>query len=243
MIQSKKRQMTGFTIIELMLAMTFVTLLLLAIAGLTIHIGSLYNKGLTLKYVNESGGAISRDLQTTIASAPPFNADDSGDTEQYKNVPDRGGRLCLGTYSYAWNYPKALSGDPSYPLYTEFKIPGGGGVIPKIRFIKTRDPSSSLCTNPATAALDYGEPVELLSEGERELAITKFAIIEAARDGVSGQSLYAVDFSVGTANGSKFDVTGSECAPPSTTEQYEDFCGVNKFSVVVRANGLTGGAN
>jgi hypothetical protein len=68
------RQSKGFTLVELMLSMAFVSLLLLAIALLVIQISNMYNKGLTLRAVNESGQLIASDLQETLNTSVPSAA-------------------------------------------------------------------------------------------------------------------------------------------------------------------------
>lgn len=60
----------GFTIIELMLAMTFVATLLIAIAIVAINIVSIYQRGLALKAVNSVGRSLIEELTTSINSAP-----------------------------------------------------------------------------------------------------------------------------------------------------------------------------
>lgn len=56
MTQVKSR---GFTIIELMLSMTFLAMLMLVIALTTIQISNIYNKGVTLREVNQAGRSVS----------------------------------------------------------------------------------------------------------------------------------------------------------------------------------------
>src|SRR5688572_23689793 len=110
----------GFTLIELMLAMTFIAVLLIAIAMTTIQISNIYNKGMTLREVNQAGRALSDEFQRSIASAVPFDVtpklDDSPATITSKYVVrDGGGRLCLGAYTYAWNYGKTIAGESGAP--------------------------------------------------------------------------------------------------------------------------------
>ncbi len=66
----KDNNKKGFTILELSLAVVFLSVLLLTIAWLTIHITSTYEKGLTMKAINSSGKEIIDDIQRSIASAP-----------------------------------------------------------------------------------------------------------------------------------------------------------------------------
>ena len=101
----------GFTLIELMLAMAFVSVLLLAIATIAIQAGKLYNRGLTLKSINQSGREIGdtlrRDFLQANAGKISGNANSAVVMVQAGGA-DRSGRLCLGDYSYVWNVPKVV---------------------------------------------------------------------------------------------------------------------------------------
>src|SRR5687768_8731757 len=116
----------GFTLIELMLAMTFISVLLVAIAMTTIQISNIYTKGITLREVDQAGRTLSNELQRNISASVPFDVtpkkDDSPATEDSKYVVrnEDGGRLCLGKYSYLWNFGKAIEGDGAeiYNRYT-----------------------------------------------------------------------------------------------------------------------------
>lgn len=90
----------GFTLIELMLAMTFVAALLIAIALTVIQISNIYNKGLTMKEVNQVGRSISDDLVRSISQSQSFAVP----SDSYV-TKDWGGRLCTGKFSYMelWN--------------------------------------------------------------------------------------------------------------------------------------------
>lgn len=127
----KRKQQKGFTLVELMLGMGFVGSLLVLIAIVIIQIMGLYNKGLTLKEVNEVSRIVVRDMQQSISSADAFrlmtdpqprqdgttpdpevalDLEDigaAGNNADYYNNP-AGGRLCTGVYSYAWNTGPAL---------------------------------------------------------------------------------------------------------------------------------------
>ena len=52
MIQGYKK---GFTLIELMLAMSFISVLLLSIAMVGIQAGKMYSRGIVLRDVNKAG--------------------------------------------------------------------------------------------------------------------------------------------------------------------------------------------
>jgi type II secretory pathway component PulJ len=52
----------GFTLIELMLSMSFVSILLISIAMLSIQLSNQYSRGLTLKEVTQAGTEASNDI-------------------------------------------------------------------------------------------------------------------------------------------------------------------------------------
>ena len=60
----------GFTLVELSLAIVFITILILSIGYLTIHITSTYEKGLAMKAVNSVGKELIDDFSRAIAASP-----------------------------------------------------------------------------------------------------------------------------------------------------------------------------
>lgn len=225
----------GFTLVELMLAMSFLSVLLIAIALTIIQIGNMYNRGLTLKEVNQAGRTVSADLQRTISGSATF--DISGASTRFINQP-WGGRLCTGQYSYIWNYGTTLDlmartgttransnlYDPNVSTNT-------------IRFIKVEDSSSFYCT----AANGFVSPVgvvELLRVGDRDLALHSFRITSdpLARDAATRQALYAISFIIGTNDQAALASNSSTCRPPRDTASNVNYCSVNQFDIVVRTS-------
>jgi len=70
MNQQNKRSKKAFTIIEFMLAMTFLAVLLMGIATVTMQILEIYRKGLALRAVNAVGRDILNDMTRTISGSP-----------------------------------------------------------------------------------------------------------------------------------------------------------------------------
>lgn len=244
MIQPSKR-MTGFTIIELMLAMGFVALLLLAIAMTTIQIGRIYNKGVTLRQVNQAGRSLSDELQRSIASARPFDVSvTTGPMARYINQPG-GGRLCIGKYSYAWNTGKALAGGMGAPaIVNTYDQPGGAPV----RFVRIDDPGATLCADMNNKIVQ-STATEMLDSGDRDLVIHSFDIKQTtALDSTTGQALYAISFILGTNDTEQLDNVGLggiatndlSCKPPAQGQGGEDYCSVNKFDIIARAGNRGG---
>ena len=117
---NKRNRKSGFTLIELMLAMSFISLLLLAIAMTTIQVSNIYTKGITLREVNQAGRAVSEELQRSISASSPFEIDAALPSNKYI-VRAGGGRLCLGRYTYAWNFGSALKGGAGAPaVFTKY---------------------------------------------------------------------------------------------------------------------------
>jgi type II secretory pathway pseudopilin PulG len=222
----------GFTLIELMLAMSFVSMLLIAIALTVIQIGNIYNQGLTLKEVNQAGRSITSELQRSIAVSSPFNIN-SGIGSRYI-VQDWGGRLCIGQYSYIWNYGSSIktNDDARLNIYSNSSD--------KIRFVKAVDPNASYCTE-SSKKIDHTTATELLSVSEHDLAIHSFTVStsSSASDSKTGQQLYDIEFFIGTndqnALTTNSDTGAVMCKPPNQPGADPAYCSVNQFNIVARA--------
>lgn len=60
----------GFTMVELSLALIFISIILITIAWLTMHITSIYEKGLAMKAVNSTAKELIDDFSRSIAGSP-----------------------------------------------------------------------------------------------------------------------------------------------------------------------------
>lgn len=228
------RSMKGFTIIELMLAMSFISVLLLAIAMTAIQAGRIYNKGLVLESVNQAGRDISDTLRrdflqsnaNNIISVPPIP--DGGH--------DRSGRLCLGSYSYLWNIPTPAEASASSLLVKE------GGTGDPINFVRVVDQGGSLCI----AAEEGGYISELPTSSSVTHLLKKSAttaeVVLAIHDLTvtpivvnEGDGLYRIEFTIGTSDTS--EITDSTCNVPSDLSANDEFCAINNFEMIVRTNG------
>jgi prepilin-type N-terminal cleavage/methylation domain-containing protein len=231
----------GFTLIELMLAMTYISILLIAIAMTSIQISNIYNKGITLREVNQAGRAISDELQRNISLTVPFDVtpkDGSPATQLSKYVKrNGGGRLCIGRYTYAWNYGNAIAGmNGAPPVFNTYNDTAGTPV----RFAKVSDPSASLCDNPSQriARLDASE---MLASGDRELVLHSFNIVSGTNDAITGQTIYAISMVIGTNDDQLLTTNNMSCKPPSDVDAGESYCSVNQFDIIVRAGNKSGG--
>jgi hypothetical protein len=158
LIKTRSVAKLGFTIIELMLAMTFLATLLIVIAILVINIVGIYQKGLAIRAVNSTGRALIDDFVRTVGGSPivdvSFKSGEFGLTKVkdyfFENVavatpnPDdptviRGdaqmsGGFCTGSFSYLWNTAYATGGNRiSYNGDSNFRL------------LKISDPERQIC--------------------------------------------------------------------------------------------------
>lgn len=232
----------GFTLIELMLAMTFIAVLLVAIALTTIQISNIYNRGITLREVNQAGRSLSDEFQRTIASSTPFDV-----TPKAGNPPmpvesryvawEGGGRLCLGAYTYVWNYGKALAGGQSAPAILNRYTNASEGPI---RMVKVEDANGTLCTT-TTLNIDRAKATDLLSSGDRDLVLHKFSIERTQDESSTGQSIYAISMTIGTNDRQQLTTDDTSCKAPSEGVGNESYCSVNQFDIIARAGNKAGG--
>lgn len=244
----QRNNQIGFTLIELMLSMAFIGTLLVAVAMTSMQIMHTYTKGLTVREANQAGRTISDDIQRTIATSAPFKVSpirtgavsEAAKTEYLESKyvqKDGGGRLCTGSYTYAWNYGKTkeLSGDDGAPsAYNSYQDSSD-----LVRFVKVRDAGGTLCGNPGTQIVK-SQARELLSAGDRNLAVQQFAVTAGAESEASGQALYSIALTLGTNDQAQLNVANATCLPPREGSGNEDFCAINQFDVVVRAGNRAG---
>jgi len=230
---------SGFTLIELMLAMTFIAVLLVAIAMTTIQISNIYNKGITLREVNQAGRSVSTELQQSIASSAPFDVTPKSDNSpatlasRYV-VREGGGRLCLGSYSYVWNYGSALTGGAGAPaIYNKYDN------NQPVRFAKVEDASGSLCAD-VNLVVPHTKASELLSTGDRDLVLHSMTVAETSNDPTTHQALYAITMVIGTNDRSQLTTDNTSCKPPASGAGNEDYCSVNQWDIIARAGNEAG---
>jgi len=227
----------GFTLIELMLAMSFVSALLIAIAMTVIQIGSIYNKGITIKEVNQAGRSLTSEFQKSIAQNKPFNVNPGVGSRYITQT--WGGRLCIGRYSYIWNYGSAIkTGDKS-----RLNVYSGSDSNNVIRFVRIIDPNANYCTLDALGkypSIVLSDAVELLNVGEHNLAVHDFKISSAAlmTDNKTGQQLYSIEFTIGTNDQLALTTSSTGdiiCKAPGEKDADSVYCSVNRFDIVTLA--------
>jgi len=233
----------GFTIIELMLAMTFISILLLAIAMTIVQIANIYNKGMIVKELNITSRSINDELTAAVRSSGSFSLDASAN--RYVNNA-WGGRLCVGQYSYIWNYGSALLAVDTNR--NQYSSPNEGGNIIKdpsgeiryeIGLVKVPDSGGAYCTPDGAGRYPNISPTgaaELLKSGDHGLVLHGFTISSAAtaKDPLSGQQLYSFSYILGTGDLNAINADKTACKAPGEVGADLNYCAVQQFGLVLR---------
>lgn len=231
---------SGFTIVELMIAMAFISLLLLAIAMTVMQIGAIYNKGVTMKSVNQSGRIIVTDMKRTIGESQPFDVavayrpHDHNQGSQ-ETVDYDAGRLCTGLYSYIWNIGTHISSDDPASQVNKYE---GTDNQKQIRLVKVRDSGGQYCKGEASGAINQSNAAELLSEGN--LAVQDFHIERVTTNMVTGMAIYNIRLTISNADTEAISTVDNTCKPPSEEAILQNYCSVNEFAFTARAGNKGG---
>jgi Tfp pilus assembly protein FimT len=240
-VDNQKTQ--GFTLVELMLAMTFISALLLAIAMTIVQIANIYNHGMIIKDVNQTSRTISEELDRALGASTNFSIDPAA--RRYVNN-EWGGRLCTGQYSYVWNYGSSLSEQSTNRnMYSGINVAGntansGSTTSSEISFVKVLDAAAAYCvpdTNGSYMPVDPANTIELLRAGDHALAVHSFSVTasDSAKDALSAQALYKVAFSLGTNDIEALNDDQTQCKPPNSPGADPNYCAVQQFTLVLRA--------
>lgn len=225
----------GFTLIELMLAMTFISILLLSITMVGIQAGRMYSRGVVLRDVNQAGRDISDMFRRDFLQANAGKINITG-----LRVPNNEnwttGRLCLGAHSYVWNNPKYLDDPSLLGANRLFKVDGN-----PINLVRVVDADGGLCKRDGSGR--YPETVDMakfsnllrpISSGDGSIGIHNVTLEKITSDS-SREALYRLTFTLGTSKMS--EIRNSSCKAPDETDSNFEFCAINKFEMIVRTNG------
>lgn len=235
----------GFTMIELMLSMAFISVLLLTIALTVIQMSTIYNQGMTIKEVNQAARDMSDEFRRTIQGAVEFNV--GSGTDQYITTATSG-RLCTGTVSYLWNYAKAVEDavdkgvNKDSIAYISDSTGKNGEVI---NFVKIQDPGEKYCLKNSSGGLvnrnilyaERNNATDLLKAGDHTIRLISFSITSnnSSYDASTKQRLYTVTYRLGTGKLEAMDAAATQCLPPSDPKSNPQYCNVQQFTVVLRA--------
>jgi len=245
----RKLRKPGFTIIELMLAMTFISVLLLAIATTAIQIGKIYNRGLILSSLNTVGRDISDVLRRDFLQTDrrKISVGESGGA--IIQLRDGGniysGRFCLGDYSYLWNTAETLDAFTKGTLSASNKavVRSSSGDI--VNFIRVADSDGSLCRIQADGRykteIDESNKVTHLAKRqsgkEVVLAVHDIQVRPVVEANERPDGLYHLTFTLGTSSLSEINTVDKSCKPSGDDQSNAEFCAINQFNMIVRTNG------
>ena len=221
----------GFTIIELVLAMGFLTTILVTIAILLIQIMSIYQKGLSLRAVNTMGQQLIDELSRTVGGSPivpninPVPNDSGIVNEQalatalrryyVSNTIVEDGRqkqingvFCTGSYSYIWNTPESDPTNSASPNVLTLQY-GETGERKIYKMARVVDNTRRICQeaqgdSPASnfiISTTDPEPIELINTDEADLYLYDFTVFPATQNTITGQTFYSANFILGTMRG------------------------------------------
>lgn len=230
-----RRSKKGFTLVELNLAIIFVSILILGIAMTTIYISRMYQQGITVKSVNQVGREVSGQIRSDFSAARPDAVDSVSTTSG--NGAIISGRVCLGTVSYLYNTAVGLNTSPNL-LRDQSGQP--------ITFVRVDDTNADWCKrngggaflrDQVTAADD---PTELLATDDIPLAIHDITVESVMADSGTGinQAMYRVAALLGTNQLGTTD--NGRCLPPTENQSNFENCFVAEFDMIVRSGELSG---
>lgn len=233
----------GFTIIELTLAMAFISVLLLSVVFVAIQAGRIYNRGMILRTVNQSGRDIDANLRRDFLQSDSRQISQANNDSSVIDIRDGGdilsSRFCLGRYSYLWNSPKALD----EKINSQSIVTGPDGQ--PVNFVRVIDENGSLCQandgKYINQLTDNSKITNLLkvqsSQNDIILAIHSLTVMPIAKIDGSPEALYRVQYTIGTSKLSEINTSDKSCKPPQDNNSNFEFCAINQFDTIVRTNG------
>lgn len=229
---NQRHNQQGFTVVELMLAMAFIALLLVAIAMTVIRIGGTYSKGLTIASVNQAGRTIVDDMKRTLSQDRPFDL-----TTAYKTQvvgQSKGGRLCGNYYAYVWNLNKRDDESVNSNARPINKFDSGQSV----NLVKVRNNGTNYCALDASGnypAVKQADATRLLADDD-PLALFSVDVSQLTQNLATSRMLYKVKMTINSAeSGDVVELNSvAQCKPPSE-EANQNYCAVNDFTFTVQA--------
>ncbi len=237
-----QRRQNGFTIIELTLAMAFISILLLSVVFISIQVGQMYNRGMVLRSINHAGQDIDSMMRRDFLQSDQRQIK-GPDNNIVISIRDGGevisNRFCLGRYTYIWNAPRVIDEG----INSSAVVKGSDGK--PINFVRVLDENSSLCQQTSTGGyiMQLNEPEKvtqlLKSQSGNEVVLTVYSLSitpVALMDG-SPEGLYRVQYTIGTGKVGEINTSDQTCKPPTDDSSNIEFCSINQFDAIVRTNG------
>lgn len=217
-----KARNTGFTLIELTLALAFVGILLVAVVTVAVSLGNTYQRGITMRDVNQVGRQVMEQMRRDIANADPA---------ELEITPPIAGtvRLCTGSVSYIVNLATEFNDDSAELIEYDDR---------PVRLMRVSDGSGMNCAQDA----DGKYPTTVVGDNPQDLLVSQseaggsnnLAIHQLTLTPVVGEvqnRLYDLGLRIGTNDEGSVD--GDKCQI-GTPEADLRFCVVYDFETIVR---------
>lgn len=233
----------GFTILELLLSMSFIAILIISIALLTIHLSRLYNQGITMKDINQSGAEIASDIKRSIANASAGAGYPRTTTyDLYSAADPRKVRvICTGSVSYIVNYGQALEEGDRYIRYTSGGRP--------VRVGKITDNSGRACSEglgffgsiPSNRFIPgaYASSARELLTQESGLTLSVWYLGRDTYPNVAEPSLSIFSLVIGTSESEDIEFPSDPSNPADLSCRSAsvggEWCGITVFEIVAQA--------
>ena len=226
----------GFTLVELILAIGFVSLLLLAVSVLTIRVGDMYEKGATIRSINQVSREVVDVMRRDFAQATTdveLEVTGTSATPIY--------RLCLGDVSYIANSAELLIDREETGSAIGLVKKAAASSDDGVRMVRVSDKGRKLCEDSGGSSYPMNidpSASELLTSSTIKLAVHDMSLSLLATG--SGQQLYRLTLLVGTNDSGTLD-ENNRCRV--NTDRAEDagadfnYCSVAELTTVMRTGG------
>ena len=221
----------GFTIVELTLAIAFIGILLIAVVTVAVGMGRTYQKGMTLRDVNQAGREVSDAMRRDIAAASPSQLE----VLVLPNATNpETARICTGSVSYLINFAGYLN-NPDGQIIKDSNSSTGAKSVHLSRVVDTD--GSNCQTNASGQYATYvvgTNQRELLGAVDcdsQSLAVHGFSLDPVADQ--SSSMLYRLFLRIGTNQLDSVD--SNRCKNPNDTSANFDFCALYDFDTIIRA--------
>lgn len=208
MTHPAKRRQQGFTLIELMIAVAFVAFILIFATTAVIQVMQTYNKGLSIKQINQAGRSTLEDMTRFLRTADPGVVNVSALSSNH--------RACLGGVSYVWNLYNTPSGSAN-------KYDDGTDLT----FVRVNDAANAMCTPTAGVypSVPKAQATDVLASNVWVMGVS-----------ISAPSVDAplVDVGINLAVANDPAITAGQCTRGGTVGQ---FCATTSFSTTVMTGG------
>lgn len=210
MIQRTNTQ-SGFTLIELMLALAFVGFLLIFVVTATLEVMGDYNKGLALKSINQTARSVLEDMSSvarlTTAGTANLTALNNG-------------RVCFGGVSYVWNIQGGNANK-----YTDGT---------SVTFARVQDSAGALCI-----ASSGVYPNVSLSSATSLLTSNQVWVQAVGVSLSTDQQLVTLSINLSTSGNNQPTIASSN-GPICAGGRANNFCATASFTTTVNARNLGG---